>query len=165
MRWHLSHRCDDRGRPLADRHYSRKSIGAKNFAPPGRCLVLLTENADALWITSWPFDQYVKHDWAGAWLCSCFRNESQHLSSELIREAVAVTRWYWPEIPDLGMVTFVNIEKTRKRRGKRNPPGQCYIKAGFERVGETRGGLPALILPPDRMPDEHPPLPEILIRW
>ena len=36
-----------------------------------------TENqgGKALWVTSFPFAQYVRHQWAGAWVCSAFRNE------------------------------------------------------------------------------------------
>ncbi len=65
MRWHISHRCDAAVRPLADRHYNRQSIGADNFVPPGRCLVLRTEPVRAFWVTSWPFAEYTKHRWGG----------------------------------------------------------------------------------------------------
>ena len=74
MIWHLSHRSDPRARKLADRHYSRQSPGAVGFVPPGRCFVLYCD-APAYWVTSWPFAEYVKHDWAGAWICSAFRRE------------------------------------------------------------------------------------------
>jgi hypothetical protein len=67
--WWTSHRADPRARVLADRHYNRQSVGTTHFVPPGRCLVLLTKQADALWVTSWPFAEYVKHAWAGAWIC------------------------------------------------------------------------------------------------
>jgi len=90
--WHLSWRADPRALPLADRHYNRQKIGAPQFVPPGACLVLLTADADALWVTSAPIAEYVQHAWAGAWVCSLFRNEGPVLSSELIREAVAATR-------------------------------------------------------------------------
>jgi hypothetical protein len=109
---------------------------------------LRTPNLDAFWITSWPFAEYVKHAWAGAWVCSAFRNEGKTLSSDLIRDAVAATRNYYPETPELGMVTFVDTEKTRRKRD----PGRCYRKAGFQYVGETKGGLVALQLLPDQMP-------------
>lgn len=101
MRWHVSDRQDPRARPLADRHYNRQSIGAPDFVPPGRCFVLLTADATALWVTSWPFAQYVKHAWAGAWMNSLFRNERSdlHLSSELIREACAATRAHYGDPP------------------------------------------------------------------
>ena len=153
MRWYLSHRADKRALPLADRHYNRQKIGSPQFVPPGRCVVLLTEQADALWVTSWPFAQYVRHAWAGAWVCSCFRNESPHLSSELIREAVAATQAVFGPPPELGMVTFVNTEKTRRKRD----PGRCYRKAGWKVVGKTKGGLVALqILPGEMDPPAEP---------
>lgn len=59
MRWHISDRADPRARVIADRHYNRQKIGTPQFVPPGRCLVLLTEKADALWITSFPFAESV----------------------------------------------------------------------------------------------------------
>lgn len=149
MRWHRSWRADPRAKRLADRHYNRQNPDAAQFVPPGRCLVLLTERADALWITSWPEAIYVKHAWAGAWVCSAFRNEGPALSSELILEAVAATRSRWPEVPSLGMVTFVDPRKTRPKRD----PGYCFLMAGFERVGITKEErLIALQLPPERMP-------------
>ena len=154
MIWHLSHRGDPRAARIADRHYNRQHIGAPQFVPPGRCLVLLTEKADALWITSWPFAEYVKHAWAGAWVCSAFRNESPHLSSDLIRQAVSATRWRWPEIPALGMITFVDRSKVRRKRDW----GRCYRKAGFRQVGYTAGGLVALQLLPDDMPEADAPI-------
>jgi hypothetical protein len=113
--------------------------------------VLLTENADALWVTSWPFGEYVKHAWPGAWVCSCFRNEGPLLSSELILAALAATRAVW-EPPAEGMITFVDRDKTRPKRD----PGYCYLKAGFTNVGFTKGGLVALHLPPAAMPNPLP---------
>lgn len=154
MNWHISHRGDPRAARIADRHYNRQHIGAPQFVPPGRCLVLLTERADALWVTSWPFAEYVRHRWAGAWVCSAFRNESSHLSSDLIRQAVAATRWRWPEIPKLGMVTFVDRSKVRRKRDW----GRCYRKAGFRPCGYTEGGLVALQLLPCDIPAAIAPI-------
>ena len=148
MQWCVSHRADPRAVPLADRHYTRQSVGAPQFVPPGRCLVLLAPDADALWVTSWPRPEYVKHAWPGAWVCSLFRNEGPVLSSELVREAVAVTRWFWLRVPELGMVTFVDPTKTRRKRD----PGRCFRMAGFVPCGFTAGGLPALQMLPDAMP-------------
>lgn len=146
--WRLSHRADSDVVPLADRHYNRQKVGSPQFAPPGRCLVLKTPAADAFWITSYPFAEYVKHAWAGAWICSAFRNESSNLSSDLILEAIAWSRRQW-EAPPLGMLTFVNADKVRRKRD----PGRCYLRAGFRNVGTTRGGLIALqILPADMPP-------------
>ena len=148
MRWSLSWRADPAARVIADRHYNRQSVGAVQFVPPGRCLVLLTEDHKALWITSWPFAEYVKHAWGGAWMCSCFRNEGAGLSSELIREAVAATRAALGEPPAIGFVTFVDRDKTRRKRD----PGRCYRRAGWHVCGETAGGLVALQLLPSEMP-------------
>jgi hypothetical protein len=113
-------------------------------------LFSVTPDADAFWITSWPFAEYVKHSWPGAWVCSAFRNEApdRYLSSDLVREAVAATLAVWPDPPELGMVTFVNRDKTRRKRD----PGRCFRKAGFQPCGETKGGLVALQLLPDAMP-------------
>lgn len=147
MYWQLSHRADRRALPIADRHYNRQKVGSPQFVPPGRCIVLLTANADALWVSSWPFAEYVKHAWAGAWVCTMFRNESDVLSSTLIREAVAITRSVW-DAPSLGMVTFVDPMKVRHKRDF----GRCYRRAGFKPCGETKGGLVALQLLPEDMP-------------
>lgn len=154
MRWALSWKADPLARALADRHYNRRKEGAPQFVPPGRALVLRTLKADAFWITSWPFAQYVRHAWAGAWVCSAFRNESEHLSSELIAEAVAASRAHFGEPPTLGIITFVDAKKTRKKRD----PGRCYRRAGWCHVGFTKGGLWAFQLLPDAMPAPVPPL-------
>lgn len=137
---------------LADRHYSRQKPGTPQFVPPGRCLVLLAP--DALWVTSWPFAEWVRHRWAGAWVCSLFRNEGDELSSDLIREAVAATRWRWPEVPELGMVTFVDAGKVRHKRD----PGRCFLRAGFAKAGKTQGGLVALQMLPHSMPEPTAPV-------
>ena len=141
LRWTLSHRADSRALPLADRHYNRQKIGSPQFVPPGRCIVLITDTLDAVWTTSWPFAQYVKHAWAGAWVNSLFHNESATKASQLINEAVSVTRFYW-DPPPLGIVTFVSPKHVRPTivRGEKIY-GYCYLKAGWNHVGFTKGGL------------------------
>lgn len=148
MRWIMSHRADPEAVAIADRHYNRQKVGSPQFVPPGRCLVLLGLQGKALWTTSWPFAQYVKHAWAGAWVNTLFRNEGEGLSSELIIEAVKVTRSYW-EPPELGLITFVDGEKIKHKRD----PGRCYRKAGFTHVGFTKAGLWAWQLLPQDMPE------------
>ena len=151
MHWRISDRADPQARVLADRHYSRQSHGSPQFVPPGRCLVLKVPG-EAYWVTSWPFAEYVRHAWAGAFVCSAFRNEGRILSSQLVIEALAVTRYRWPEIPDLGMVTFVDAGKVRRKRD----PGRCFLRAGFRSVGKTKGGLVALQILPDEFPAANP---------
>jgi len=152
--WRLSYRADPSARRLADRHYSRQNPGAAQFVPPGRCLVLTAGNpVKALWVTSWPFAEYTKHAWAGAWVCSLFRNEGAGLSSSLIREAVGATLWSFGPPPTLGMITFVKTSAIESRN-----PGYCYKRAGFKNVGHTKGGLVALQMLPDAMPPAKPPM-------
>lgn len=152
MIWALSHRADRLALPLADRHYNRQKPGTPQFVPPGRCLVFLAPAA--LWVTSWPFAEYVKHAWAGAWINSCFRREAGPQASDLIREAIAATKAIWGDPPPLGMVTFVDASQVRRKRD----PGRCYRKAGFNLVGETKGGLLAWQLLPENMPDAELPI-------
>ena len=110
MDWMLSHRADPTAVKVADRHYNRQKVGSPQFVPPGRCLVL--KRHDALWVTSYPFAEYVRHAWAGAFVNSLFRNESDDIASDMIREAVAATLAKWPS-PPLGMITFVDPKKVQ----------------------------------------------------
>lgn len=154
--WRVSHRASPAACAMADRHYSRQKIGSPQFVPPGRCLVLIRDNA--LWTTSWPFAEYVKHDWAGAWMNSMFRSEGGGRASALIREAIAATRFIW-EPPALGMVTFVDPRAVPGTmvRGER-VYGHCYHIAGFRHVGFTKGGLWAWQILPEDMPEATPAL-------
>lgn len=154
--WTLTNHFDPHAARLADRHYSRRRPGTPQFTPPGRKLVLITPAADAFWVTSYPSAEYVRHAWAGAFLCSAFRNEGPTLSSDLVREAVAWTRWKWPEVPELGMITFVDARKVRRKRD----PGRCFRKAGFSHVGFTKSGQHALQLLPADFPAAVTPPPD-----
>jgi hypothetical protein len=160
MNWQLSYRADPIARQIADRHYNRQKIGHPQFVPPGRCLVLLGIDGVSLWVTSWPFAEHVKHDWAGAWINSCFRRESGPVASDLIREALAATASFWTDAPRIGckhcgetvcMVTFIDASKVKRKRD----PGRCYIKAGFRRcTATTQGGLVVVHIGPENMPQK-----------
>jgi hypothetical protein len=117
--------------------------------PPGRCIVLWRPMA--LWVTSWPF--FAQHQWRTAWVNTLFRRESGALASQMIREAIAVTRWFWPRIPELGIVTFIDPQKVRHKRD----PGRCYLRAGFRRVGQTGKGLLVFQFLPADMPEAMAP--------
>lgn len=164
MIWHLSHRADTPARLVADRHYNRQKPGTSQFVPPGRCLVLYAanDNGRALWVTSWPFAEYTKHAWPGAWVCSAFRNEGAGCASAMIVDAVSATRFKYPDIPNLGMITFIDRKRVRptKVRGAK-VWGWTYKKAGFVEAGETKGGLLALQLHPQDMPAAKSALPPI----
>lgn len=155
MIWKKSNRADPKARELADRHYNRQKPGTPQFVPPGRCLVLYTETetGKAFWVTSWPFTEYVKHQWAGAWVCSAFRNEDAGIASKMIKEAVSATRAYFGEPPELGMITFIDTKKVKPTKVHGiDTWGYTYKKAGFKYVGKTKGGLLAFQLLPEDMP-------------
>lgn len=156
--WNLSHRFDATAGALADRHYNRQKPGTPQFMPPGRCLVLLTPCVRALWGTSWP--KFVRHRWPGAWVCSVFRTEGAEPASCLIRSAVAATVARYGSAPDLGMVTFIDRRKVRPIKVRGFPTwGRTWKLAGFREDGETQGGLMALRLHPEDMPEPVPAAP------
>jgi hypothetical protein len=93
---------------------------------------------------------------------SLFRNEGCERSSNLIREAIAATRYQW-DPPTEGMITFVDPKAVPGTpvRGERIY-GYCYKAAGFRHVGFTKGGLWAWQILPDEMPE---PIPAIGMQW
>lgn len=130
-------------------------------------LSALTDTGRAYWVTSWPLAEWVKHEWAGAWMCTAFRNEGAGIASEMVRQAIAATRAFYGDPPPLGMVTFVDPERVRPcaarlKRGVIGPIpiyGQIFRQAGFREVGRTKDrGLIALQLLPEDMPEPEPPL-------
>lgn len=154
MIWSLSHRADPVAAVVADRHYSRGKPGTPQFVPPGRCYVM-TAPGPCYWVTSWPFAEYVRHAWAGAWVCSAFRREGGDVAaSEMIRQAIAATRAHYGDPPALGMITFIDRAKVPPLHTRKGDVwGYTYRKAGFIDAGETKGGLLALQLLPDAMPE------------
>lgn len=135
MIWHRVGKRDPRALELADRHYNRQKHGSGQFMPPGRTVVLLVPGL-AVWGSLLQVNP--RHRWKRAWVCSIFRNEGAGLSSDLIRQAIAATRFEWRDVPDeqgLAMITFVAPSQVRRKRD----PGRCYLRAGFEVIGETEG--------------------------
>lgn len=156
MRWRRTWRADPRVAALADRHYSRKTPGASQFAPPGRVLVLVTEDGDAAWVTSWPKLEYTLHGLGDAWICTLFRNEGDVLSSELIVEAMMATRAAWGDPPAGGTLTFVDAGKVRHKRD----PGRCFLRAGFVRLPRLTKDRGLVIL---HLAVGHHPAPDMAV--
>jgi hypothetical protein len=159
--WYRSNRFDPSALPLADRHYNRQKVGSPQFVPPGRCLVLITADERALWVSS--SQRFVRHAWPGAWVNSLFRKESDGPASEMIREAVAITRGFFGEPSAAGVVTFVDPAHVRPTtvRGEKIY-GYSYLKAGFHHVGFTKvHGLWVWQLLPADMPAPLTPLGEL----
>lgn len=120
--------------------------------------MLLTPQADALWVSSWQRAEYAAYP---GWICTLFRNESAWLSSDMICQAVAATRWTWGEPPAAGMLTFIDATKIRQKRD----PGRCFRKAGFQEAGHTHKGLLILQLLSAAMPQPEPPEGAQLRLW
>lgn len=122
--WAVRTRSDVVANALADRHYSRRKPGVGRVAGPGRALVLVAPDERALWVTSWPM---FNADGLDAWRCSVFRNESDRLSSDLIRSAMELTAELWAEArPRDGWATWVD-----RRRVTSSNPGYCFLRAGW----------------------------------
>ena len=79
---------------LADRHYSRRTIGARQFLYSGRKLVI--RDAEGTMLFGWMFpDPTMRMDVQTGYNCAIFRNGSARRSSEIILEceAIAIARW------------------------------------------------------------------------
>lgn len=164
MIWQQTHRADRAAALIADRHYSRQKPGTDQFTPPGRVLVLVTPEYDAIWATSWPYPEYVNRAYKTAWVNSLFRNESGERSSDMILRAIAATRWYgltkWhSEPPTEGMITLIDPRKVKPIKRRSRPHwGYSYEQAGFVHVGETKEDkLLIFQLLPENMPAAAPP--------
>jgi hypothetical protein len=99
------------------------------FTRPGKNLVLRTAGGDAVWVT-W---SGIRDDGYEAWECSIFRNEGNHLSSDLIKSAVSATICEWGDPPKDGIITYVDQSKVRS-----NNPGFCFLSAEWKKIGYSR---------------------------
>ena len=121
---------------LADRHYSRRTKGARQFCYAGRKLVLRDNAGDVLFVWMWPFD-HLRMDNQTGFNCAIFRNESKRRSSDIILEAEehAVEKW--------GPNRFYTYVDARKVKSPN--PGYCFKMAGWQRVGRSKTGLELLV--------------------
>lgn len=125
---------------LHARHYSRYDYADRRarvlFVGPGGKLVLRTEGGSAVFawrkFTDDCIDQRTGERQQGV-NCAVFRNEDEHLSSRLIRQADAIADAVWT---DRRHYTYVDCEKVASKN-----PGYCFIAAGWRRCGWTKGGL------------------------
>ena len=116
---------------LADRHYSRRTIGARQFLYSGRKIVI--RNAEGTVLFGWVFpDPTMRMDGQTGYNCAIFRNESDRLSSDIILECEDIARKRWgPE----RMYTYVNPTKIKSRN-----PGYCFKLAGWNKIGISKSG-------------------------
>jgi len=123
---------------LADRHYSRRTIGARQFLYSGRKLVL--RNAEGTILFGWMYpDPTMRMDGQDGYNCAIFRNESKRLASEIIIEAEGFCFRKWGHGR---CYTYIDPDKVRGR-----PPGNCFYHAGYKFVHETKGGKHLLAKP------------------
>lgn len=127
---------------LADRHYSRRTVGARQFLYAGRKLVLRNTEGSVLFAWLYP-DPEMRMDGQTGYNCAIFRNESDRKSSDIILEAeeAAFSKW-----GPRRLYTYVDPAKTAtiKIHGQR-AVGFCYIKAGWKTV-VRKNGKPRLSL-------------------
>ena len=121
---------------LADKHYSRRTIGARQFMYAGRKLVLRNWEGTILfgWIYAKP---EMRLDGIDGFNCVIFRNESARRSSDIILEAEEHAQTKWG--PNR-CFTYVDPKKIKSRN-----PGYCFKVAGWRFIRESKGGLHLLI--------------------
>lgn len=120
---------------LYRRHYSRRSGERKKrglIVGPDEKMVLLWPDARALF--AWRKERHRKDSQAGV-NCAVFRNEGPELSSTLIRAADDIA---WERWPGERHFTFVDAQKTTRRRSAKAEPGACFIHAGWRPCGTTK---------------------------
>ena len=118
---------------LYERHYSayRYADGRRRklFVGPGEKLVLRTLQGNAMFV----WRKFIDDSGQQGVNCAVFRNESEHLSSTLIRQADAIADAIWT---DRRHYTYVKSEAVASKN-----PGFCFLVAGWQRCGRTKGGL------------------------
>lgn len=116
---------------LFRRHYSfcrsaRIPESETRIAGPGEKMLLLTADARALFV----WRKFISKDQQVGVNCAVFRNESAHLSSDLIRAAMMLA---WRRWPGARFYTYVNPRKVSSRN-----PGYCFKRAGWKACGVTK---------------------------
>lgn len=123
---------DQEMRMLADRHYSRRTIGAPQFCYSGRKLVLRDAPGLVLFVWMWGRDD-LRMDGQTGYNCAIFRNESKRRSSEIILEAESKATEKWG--PNR-FYTYVDPSKIRSIN-----PGYCFKVAGYKFLRKSSRGL------------------------
>ena len=135
---------------LADRHYSRRTPGARQFLYSGRKLVLRNTEGTVLFGWLYP-DPSMRMDGQKGYNCAIFRNESDRRASDIILEAEQMAFEKWG--PNR-LYTYIDPDKTKVILALRDYPslgirrggrivGFCYRKAGWKPM-VTKDGRPRL---------------------
>lgn len=137
-----SGKFDPIGAELADRHYSRRTIGSPQFMPPGQTIVLIAKDMRAVfaWWRPHPDAGITAMNGLDGWTCTIFRNESPHLSSDLIRDAEQAIPALGHDVGPDGLLTYVKVDAIES-----DNPGYCFQCAGWERAGWSADGRKRLL--------------------
>ena len=175
-RWHLSSSSDPAALAVVDGtgpfmefgpHYSRRTPGSRTFTGVGREVVLVTHCGRAVWACVYQRtparagtggsrgrDGKTDADTRYIWRNMMFRNLGAGLSSELIREALAMTYVEWVArygaMPKERLRTEIGIAHVRSTN-----PGFCYKAAGWKFDRVVRGKV-YLWAPPLALATELP---------
>lgn len=128
--WWITKDGDEICNQLFRRHYSYRPYldgrDPKLFCGPGEKIVLRTWEGDALFV----WRKFRDDSGQTGINCAIFRNESTHLSSELVRQADAIADFCWPRERHY---TYVNARRVRSAN-----PGFCFKIAGWRECGSTK---------------------------
>jgi len=131
--WWITRDGDRTCLALYERHYSaytyKDGRERKQMLGPGETVLLRTQCGDAVF--GWR--KFIDDSGQLGVNCAVFRNESPALSSLLVRQADAIADHVWPGERHY---TYVRAEAVRSRN-----PGYCFLAAGWQRCGRTKGGL------------------------
>lgn len=132
----VTNKFDPEMAAIADRHYSRRTIGHRQFLPPGRTICIRDAEGRLLFAWNWQIPEK-RADKQDGYYCSIFRNEGPRRSSEVILECEGIARERWGRGR---MFTYINPEKIESVN-----PGYCFKCAGWKREGYSAMGLHLLV--------------------
>src|SRR6266581_3336526 len=129
-------RCDGECAELADRHYSRRTVGARQFIYSGKQLIL--RDCEGLVLFAWVYsDPVLRMDGQTGLNCAIFRNESRRPGSSIVLEAEAAAFAKWgPQ----RCYTYVDPQHVASPN-----PGYCFKVAGRKFVKRTTDGKHLLV--------------------
>ena len=130
---------------LADRHYSRRTVGARQFLYSGRKLVIRDARGDVLFGWLYP-DEDKRMDGQKGYNCAIFRNESHRKAHEIILECerLAFEKWgpnrLYTYIDPAKTATITALRNYPDRADKNMPPhgirkGDRVVGAVYRRAG------------------------------
>ena len=129
--WYLTKDGDRTILALYGRHYSayqyRDGRERNQFVGPGEHIVLRTDKGDAGFV----WRRFIDDSGQRGVNCAFFRNESNHLSSDLIRQADAIAYFAWP-----GARHYTYVDQKALRSSN---PGFCFMAAGWRRLSGLTG--------------------------